>query len=168
MGNYLNIIFEHEYQAEDGIDLSIKSVFNTFINHILHDTFPSEFDWFSPWEEGNGSFFGKDDPKRFREVVSSWNVPIDGGLSVASNKLMAEVTNSGEDFPSFVSRNPGSLALWEFKWALEAATNCFHYGQNKLVCYGNCDEWGTRIDQETLEHMLSHPEEYGILEIYYH
>ena len=168
MAEHLTIIFDRRDYEELQEGMTIEEIFNTFIDYQLFREFPGVFEWFNPWDDRNESFFGADDPERFRSIVTNWNPTIDNKVKKCLEELQTASKESEEkNWINFVMGRLKSngFDMFELARSIYVAENIFQYGHDKLVQEDEC-YWTTTLYKP--EEYLAHPEYYGVLEVYYH
>lgn len=108
MGYMLNVLIDAKdghkdnngkgYVFSDLIDESIEHVHSNFINDIFYDSLGNRVSYFSYWETGNHSFFGKNNPERMIEIADSWN-----------REIYAEVQHYADEAESMAKNSNTSL-----------------------------------------------------------
>lgn len=162
MSETLNILLRaDEYKGK-----TLKEVHDTMINSLLFEDFSNVFDFFSFWEEGNESFAGSERPEELRVVVKNWNSSISAEVN-AAEKALKEVMKKEEAEHMSDLESSGDMILWNLRQALCARTDLFTYGQNYL--YRDDDSgWHTWLPKEVVVNVKEHPEEYILIQVFYH
>lgn len=168
MAEHLTIIFDRRNYEEWRERMTMEEIFNTFIDYQLFREFPETFEWFEPWTDSNESFFGADDPERFRSIVDNWNSSIDNKVRNCLEELQTAFKESEEkNWIDFVMDRlkTKQFSMFELARSIDAAVDIFRYAHDKLVQEDEC-YWTTTLYKP--EEYLAHPEYYGVLEVYYH
>ena len=147
---------------------SLKAIHDQMTDYTLYEDFRGSFDYFSLWREDNESYFGKNDPERLQEDVQEWNKRIDKSLYSLEQEIRTEMKKQGvKSLTEYKPQDNNRHLLWKFRQALCSMTDHFTYGQNYL--YRSDDYgWCTRLPDDVIEDAMTHPEDYIMIQCFYH
>lgn len=151
--------------------MSLQEIHDQLINNELFDLLPGKFDYFSLRDVEDECYFGKDHPEWIVKEAKEWNRLINTQFEDAYKQLQRKALDKTLPFTKFIETHPNDLSVWEFKNGICAISGSFQYGMNSLVIEhsgGFTDYVGPYMSQDVLQNIEKHPENYAIIECYYH
>lgn len=120
--------------------------------------------------------FGSVDPEKLKEQVKNWNISLCKTLSYHLKKIEDFAAKEGyEKLSDFAEKYvdevnipkdmPYPASWYNLRKALCDYDDHFSYGNDMIVFLP--DEKGTRLSKESYEKVMTHPEEYAIMELCY-
>ena len=173
MSYELNVLVK----KEDYEEKTLKEIHDELINFKLFDQFKGTFDYFSLWDsDNNKSFFGKDKPDELKTIICNWNKDIIAKLNKAEKNIHERMQKNGDKYISeYILKIDSSKDDWQytmcnffdFKDAFLALTNEFSFGQN-WIYFSEDWGWNTYLPGEIEKDAVEHPENYILVQCFYH
>ena len=156
--------------ADAGEGRTIESIHRELIDTTLYNEYPGEFEYFSYYQEEDGSFVGRDAPEGIKKEATAWNSRIDEQFKKAFDDLSQQADfSSGEAFLGSIAK--GTCTYWSlhhFISAMNQEMDHFQFGQHYLVYDEAENEFSVRMPEEMVHDAIVNPEDYAVIEVYYH